>query len=268
MTLRFYEVMHYPVPLVSGVFSYWFQRDDKETKSDFSSAFSWSKKSEKFDEFLLFIQKWNWLYRNFPFVKQIFLANSITFNALKPTSDIDLFVVTQKGRIWATRLFMSVVMFCFHIKRTQKSEYKKFCISFFVDEEHLNLEKLLLDQRDVYLPYWISHLVPLYQEQRNQLFFEQNAWILRFLPHFPKKQAIFLWNQIISWRWSIKKIIEFLLYGKIWDVFEQWIEKLWLPRMKRLQKKNPELHQGVVIADGILKFHHDKREKYSKLFFS
>lgn len=156
------------------------------------SGFSWSEKSEKLDEFLFFIQKWNWIYAQFPFVKQIFLANSITFNALKSTSDIDLFVVVQKERIWTARLFMSIIMAIFQIKRSKKSEYKKFCLSFFVDEEHLNLENLLLDEKDIYLPYRIAHLVPLYQEQRNDCVFKQNTWITRFLPYFPKKQVIFL----------------------------------------------------------------------------
>lgn len=186
--------MNYPIPRLKYFFAYDRRGlSDKETlKTDFGSEFSRDTKSALFSEFLAFIEKWNWLYSQFPFVKQIFLANSLTFNALKSSSDIDLFVVTQKGRIWTARLLMSIMMFFFQIKRTPKSEFKRFCLSFFVDEEHVNLEPLLLFEKDVYLPYWVAHLVPLYQEQRNEVVFQKNAWISQFLPYFPRKQAIFL----------------------------------------------------------------------------
>ena len=62
------------------------------------------------EDFLVFLKKWKFLYHNFPFVEEIFLANSITFNALTPTSDIDLFVITKKGRIWTARLIMSLIL--------------------------------------------------------------------------------------------------------------------------------------------------------------
>jgi len=267
---RFYEIMNYPIPRLKYFFAYDRRGlSDKETlKTDFGSEFSRDTKSALFSEFLAFIEKWNWLYSQFPFVKQIFLANSLTFNALKSSSDIDLFVVTQKGRIWTARLLMSIMMFFFQIKRTPKSEFKRFCLSFFVDEDHINLESLLLSEKDVYLSYWIAHLVPLYQEQRNGVVFQKNAWISQFLPYFPKKQAIFLWNSIITGKWFFKKLIECFFGWIVWEVFERMVKKIWLPRMKRLQKKNPELHQGVVVSDWILKFHYDQRKTYSDLFFS
>lgn len=62
------------------------------------------------NEFLAFLKKWKFLYCNFPFVEEIFLANSISFNALKENSDIDLFVITKQGRIWTARFIMSLIL--------------------------------------------------------------------------------------------------------------------------------------------------------------
>lgn len=266
---HFYEMMNYPIPRLRIFFAYkWFLLDKNNLKTEIWSEFSRNSKSALFSEFLTFIQKWNWIYSQFPFIKQIFLANSITFNALKSSSDIDLFVVTQKGRIWTARFFMSIMMLFFQIKRNSKNEFKRFCLSFFVDEEHIDLEPLLLSEKDVYLPYWIAHLVPLYQEQRSEIVFQKNVWISHFLPYFPKRQAIFLWNSVILGKWLFKKLVERSFRGMVWEILERWIKKIWLTRMKRLQKDKPELHQGVIISDWILKFHYDQRKKYSDLFFS
>lgn len=261
--------MDYPIPYSRDFFAYkpWLL-NKKKLKSEFWSRFSWYYKPSLLLEFLAFIKKWNWLYLHFPFVKEIFLANSIAFNALKSTSDIDLFVVVQKGRVWTARLIMTFLMVLFNIKRTQKSEYKKFCLSFFVDEDHYDLEPLLLNEKDIYLPYWVAHLVPLYQEQITNKIFEENSWITRFLPHFPVMQTIFLWNQIITGRWIFKRLIEGILQWKLWDTFENLIKKLRFPRIIRLQKQTPELHQECIVSDSILKFHYDKRKMYSDLFFS
>ena len=69
-------------------------------------AFSWDEKGELIQDFLAFIKKWWWLYSNFPFVDQIFLANSLCFNALKARSDIDFLLLHrseefgQQGFLW------------------------------------------------------------------------------------------------------------------------------------------------------------------------
>ena len=276
-SFRFYQVMGYPIPRLRKYFQYsknWFSRMKTDDSSYFEEgikdqAFSWDEKGDLIQDFLAFIKKWWWLYSNFPFVDQIFLANSLCFNALKARSDIDFFVVTQKWRIWTARFFMSVLMWCFAIKRTKKRQFKRFCLSFFVDADHLCLEHLLLDEQDVYLPYWIAHLVPLYQRERSERFFQVNSRIRRFLPNAPLKQAIFLGKlKGFEGKGRFRRFIECIFMGKLWDLLEKLIKLIWLPRIQILREKNPDLHHGVLVQDGILKFHYDKRKIYSDLFFS
>ena len=90
------------------------------------------------------------------------MANSMSFNALHANSDIDLFAITQERRVWLARFFMTFMMWIYSIKRSSKTTRKRFCLSFFVDRNNQNLETLLLYKRDIYLPYWIAHLVPIY----------------------------------------------------------------------------------------------------------
>ena len=43
------------------------------------------------------------LYRSVPFVEQIYLCNSITFNALHHESDIDILIISKPGMLWLAR---------------------------------------------------------------------------------------------------------------------------------------------------------------------
>lgn len=111
---------------------------------------------------------------------------------------------------------MSILMWCFGIKRTKKCQFKRFCLSFFVDADHLGLEHLLLGEQDIYLPYWIAHLVPLYQRVRSERFFQVNSRIRRFLPNAPLKQAIFLGKlKVFEGKGRFRRLIECIFMGKL-----------------------------------------------------
>ena len=267
----FYEALGYPIPLNSSVFAY--QQKINPAKSrenwDFWSHwidFSREKESSYHKEYLTFVKKWSWLYKQFPFVDAIYLANSMTFNALHADSDIDLFVVAQERRVWLARFFMTLMMWVYSIKRSRKITRKRFCLSFFVDRNNQNLEWLLLHKRDIYLPYWIAHLVPIYLHAW-ALIYSQNLWIQRFLPNWSPQQHISLGIHPSEGRGLFRKIIEICFYWWIGDFFEYCIQKIWSLRIRYLIAKKPELHRSVLYTESILKFHNDNRNHYSELIF-
>ncbi|MDR0650197.1 MAG: hypothetical protein LBG59_02025 [Candidatus Peribacteria bacterium] len=47
------------------------------------------------DDYIAEIEKYATLYKSLPFVEEIYLCNSITFNALHQDSDIDLFIIAR-----------------------------------------------------------------------------------------------------------------------------------------------------------------------------
>ena len=263
-TFRFYRIMWYPIPLNSGVFAFRHKYKVEET----GNSFSWNERSKFMDEYIHFINKWWFLYRNFPFVKEIYLANSISFNALSSDSDIDIFVVCYQWRVWTARLFMSLFMLIFWIKRNNKIFSKKFCLSFFIWEDRVNLSDILIDEKDIYLPYWIAHLVPIYLHDWYASIFTNNDWIEEYLPNYNMKQNIFLWNKLYRWNWLFKNMIEFLLCWKIWFIFEKILQKKWGARMRKIMSNNPESHEWNICEKSMLKFYKDMRKYYSDLFFS
>jgi hypothetical protein len=93
--------MNYPVPQNAELF---FQYSDTNNTNKLlkhkledkqNSSFSRDKKSEYMDEYLKEIKRLKRTFQSIPFVEQIFLCNSISFNALDKNSDIDLLIIAQ-----------------------------------------------------------------------------------------------------------------------------------------------------------------------------
>ncbi|MDR2416093.1 MAG: hypothetical protein LBD75_05860 [Candidatus Peribacteria bacterium] len=152
------------------------------------------------NDYLAEIEKYATLYKSLPFVEEIYLCNSITFNALHENSDIDLFIITRPERIRTAKFW--AMLFCTFagIKRSLKKKGKRICLSFFITADHQNLYALSLPHLDIYLSYRIQHLVLLYQSNptKQPEIFKKNKRVQGVLPNYPSKQCIFLGNQVFS----------------------------------------------------------------------
>lgn len=158
-------------------------------------------------------------------------------------------------------------MWIFGIKRKKSDSAQKFCLSFFVASDHQNLESLLLDDHDVYLPYRIAHLIPLYLQDNKATIYQHNPRVQNFLPNRSSKQHIFLGNTVSHGRGIFKKFLEVCFFAQRGNMREDLLQKIWSILIQKKIKKNPDLHQGVIYTSYILKFHKDKRKEYSELIF-
>ena len=271
--LRFYEIMGYPVPKDAELF---FQYSDTQhtnenkllkdtSKNKQNNSFSRDRKSKHMDEYLKEIKRLKSTFQSIPFVEQIFLCNSISFNALDENSDIDIFIIAEPWRIRTVK-FRSMILFTLKwAKRFWKKTRKKICLSFFITSDQENLYPISLPSLDIYLAYWIAHLVLIYQPENitNNSFFETNKWVKWILPNYQQKQTISLWINPFSWNTKFKRIMETLGSWFLWNIFEvcvKFIQKT-IIRLKIIL--NPVWNKDVIISDSMLKFHQDIREKVS-----
>ncbi len=271
--LRFYEIMKYPVPKNNELFFQYSKIEPTNTNRMLKNIcddetvdwFSRDQKSEYMDEYLEEIKRLKPIFQSIPFVEQIFLCNSISFNSLNENSDIDLFIVTEPGRIRTVK-FCSMILFTLKwAKRFWKKIRKKICLSFFITSDSQNLYPISLPSLDIYLAYRIAHLVLIYQpnEDVNNSFFESNKWIKWILPNYQEKQTISLWIKSFTWNTKFKNIMETLWSWFLWNIFE-WIVKYIQKAIIRLKiMLNPVWNKDVIISDSMLKFHQDIREKVS-----
>jgi len=255
--LLFYHIMKYPVPQQYEYFL--FEKKNKNIPAPIQK-FSRSKKDPLLDEFLEIIYKHKKLYKNLPFIKNIYICNSISFNSLHKNSDIDLFIITKKNAIRRARFFSVLFFSILWLKRSLNKKTKKFCLSFYVSEEAQNLYNISLAQTDIYLAYRIAHLVPLYEEKKNtsNQIYKKNKRITIFLKNLPLQQNIFLGKKIITGNSKIKKIIEGLTKYKI---IENTIKTIRSPIVIRKTNKHKKDWRWIVISDKMLKFHADIRKK-------
>lgn len=160
-----------------------------------------------------------------PFVQALYACNSLGFLHARPESDIDLFIVARRGRIWSARFF-AVLLAKLLFRRPSAEQAKDgLCLSFFA-ASGAHLQTLTLPGGDVYYDHWLNNLLPLW-----------------------KRPAI-------SARDSDTQ------FGKLLETILRKIQWKMLPaNLKALANKGT----SVVVSDKFLKFHdHDRREYYRR----
>jgi predicted nucleotidyltransferase len=266
-TLLFYEIMKYPVPTQRQYFVY----GEKKIESNTSFTLAWPSRTDinpVVEEYVQYIKKRQRLLWSLPFIKTIYLCNSITFNHLTEQSDIDIFIVTQKKALRRARFGSAIILRILGLKRGKHQQKKKFCLSFYITEDHQNLYNISLpNTTDIYLAYWITHLVPIYEEIKwNATIYSHNTRIKSILPNTPGEQAIFLDLPCLYGKSNLKKFLEWIQKWRRGSFIEFLIRTIWLPivisKMKWLENKWTD----IIVNKYMLKFYADKRKKTSLLF--
>ena len=145
--------MNYPIPKNSILYTYISEFSDtnknttEKSKKEYinNNKFSWTQKCELMDEYIKYINGWSRIFRYIPCVRQVYLCNSITFNALHANSDIDICIITRSGYLWFARLFSWIIITLKSLKRSKgkfNNNSKKVCLSFYIDESHSNIYHL------------------------------------------------------------------------------------------------------------------------------
>lgn len=258
----FYKIMNYPIPVEKDFFSL----ENKEI-TEHKNNFSWTQRSPILKNYINFINKFWWLYRSLPFINNIYLCNSISFNAINENSDIDIFVVTKKDCLRRARFFSRIFFTMFFIKRSKNNKKRKFCLSFYTTIDNTNLYNISLPKSDIYLAYRLAHLVPLYQEEKYNIYSENNR-LLSYLPNFPQNHIINIWTKRFTWKSSTKIFIEKFFWWYFWKLFEYLIKSIWLPIVIHKKNNLKEKWRWIIINDKMLKFHQDIRKKIYIIFKS
>jgi len=264
--LLFYEIMNYPVPKDYKFFEYW----AKKEKLDYTwtQGFSRKEKNMYMETSITKINKFGNLYRSLPFISEIFLCNSISFNSLKDDSDIDIFIITKKNKLRRARFFSELYFTILWQKRFKKHKKQKFCLSFYTREDNTNLYPIMLKSKsDIYLWYRLAHLIPLYQEkENNNWLYKDNPWFSGMFPNHPQKYCINIWTQIFTWKSIFKRLIEFLFWWLFWKLVEKLIKYTRKPILRYKTKKLWDKWKWIIINDKMLKFYDDKRYQIASIF--
>lgn len=218
-----------------------------------------TRKTRKFiaEKFWTRVKFYSKTMQRVPFVRMIAVCNNLSYDNVEESSDIDLLVVAEPGYLWTARFFLTVLLHFFGVRRHGKHVAGRFCLSFFVTSEKLNMGELQIQPEDPYLAYWTQTLAPIYGEAAYKEFKKANTPWLR-----ERYGLLFLDSgkrQLFDFKASgFKRVLEW--------IFGAWFENL----MKRTLKKKTLLsaarlgpEAGVIVNDQMLKFHNqDRRKEY------
>jgi len=196
-----------------------------------------------------------------PFVRMVGICNSLAFFDAEKGSDIDIFIITEKNRMFFARLFAVIFTQILGIRRHGNRVKGRFCLSFMISAENMNLEKLKINDEDIYFIYWIRLLQPIIGQSTYHAFINENAWIKRFFEYEINQNKLLLPESKPLIRFQ--KVFEFLFKGRFGDFIEKLL-KNWQKKRSENKAKTLENRDGILISDTILKFHDvDMRGKYS-----
>ena len=202
-------------------------------------------------------------FRFIPWIRLVCVSNIIGRDNLRDGGDVDLFIVSDKNRLWLTRFFTVLIAKILNVRPQKNNTRDKICLSFFVSEENLNLENIREDENDMYFNYWFLNLAPIYSRHNSFLnLMKENKKILEQFPNY------FIQN--ISEKRQIKSFNN-NFYKKNWELIfggmEKQIKKFQLKIMpKNLLNLIPE-KKGVLVSNKIIKLHlNDRRNEFLKKY--
>lgn len=198
---------------------------------------------------------WTKVFRLIPWVEMVAVASSLPLGNVKETSDIDFFIICQKGHVWVTRFFLVGLLKLSHQRPGPKRTKNKICLSYYVTDQALSLQSAQLGHEDVVFAHYVAGFLPLYDQGGvYQRWYQDNSWYRESLPHMAE-QATVLQLGVPSWLrlWHrVARVIMILLYNSL---TKDWYTAVQLRILPDRLKTLANIDSRVIITEDVLKFH-------------
>ncbi len=188
-----------------------------------------------------------------PFLKGVFVSGSLAINNSNKSSDIDLMIIAEKGRIFTVRFFLTLFLSIIRERRTPHKIAGKICLNHYLADNALRV-----NFPSVYNAYTYLHLKPIIsREGVFERFRKEQDWM---------KDYILFWDKIFKPPFQIEKksktavILEKKLSGSLGDTIEEKLKNI---QLKRKEKNYPQgIKNGrVILNDYLIELHPDSPEK-------
>ena len=191
----------------------------------------WSRLSDEKKRGELVAEYWLWVAANrkwlalVPYVKMVAVMNSLAHDNVHADSDIDLLVVTKKGRLWVARGIMLLLLKVLGKRAWGMRRACKFSPEFFVDEDHLNVSDL--GSRSLYLKsIWVADMTPVVYGEYFNKFWNANSWLAEYLPMAYRSPRLRDWGDATTPKKPLAiKVVEWILSGGLGDRIEDRVRK-------------------------------------------
>jgi predicted nucleotidyltransferase len=164
------------------------------------------------------------MLRVIPWIKMLAVSGSVAVNNAVKDDDIDIFIITQKKRLYLTRFFTFLILKIVNKYAQGKEQKRKLCCNLFVDETNIKWQK---NKQNLYIAHEVLNLHPLIvRDEMYFKFLKENFWAQKYFKN---------WQITLPQRFSPAKDSQ----SKFLDFLEDFLRNLQLGYMKK--KKTTEV---------------------------
>jgi predicted nucleotidyltransferase len=175
--------------------------------------------------------------RHLPFIEGVAMGGSEALSNSRRESDIDIFVLTTKGRTYLARVFFTAYFQILGMRRHGKHIANRFCLNHYAEEG-----KYLNEDHNLYTAVEYASFIPFFGGDKIYKFHMKNQdWIKQYLA-----QPLFVEVKTPPAS-GIKRGMEFLINILSGDRLENFAKK-W-------QKKRIKPEEGIIVLDDELSLH-------------
>jgi len=191
--------------------------------------------NKKAEELIKIAEKVGNILIRFPYVRGIAISGSLSKNYADENSDIDLFIITAKNRLWIARTIMHAFKkLTFLVK---KEDY--FCMNYYIDEQQLEIV-----EKSIYTAIEIGTLIPLQGDIVFEKFYAANAWIRSFIPNKNMRIAT---AKLVKPSF-LKRLIELLFNNKAGDAIDNMMMNITTKRWLKKTYQKKVNHHGAIMG--------------------
>ena len=169
--------------------------------------------------------------RLIPFVRMIAVTGTLAMKNCEKNSDIDFFVVLEKGRIFTGRLLVTLVVHILGKRRYRKKIKNRICLNYFITDGSLEIQR-----QDLFAANEYSFIYPLFGFDVFQKFCETNiTWIKKFKPNWeiPDLKPARYFVGVGHLQETVQRFFESLINLFWGDRIESWQKDMQIKRIRR-----------------------------------
>jgi predicted nucleotidyltransferase len=191
--------------------------------------------NKKADELIKIALRVGELLIRFPYVRGIAISGSLSKNYADEKSDIDLFIITAKNRLWIARTFMHCLKkLTFLVK---KEDY--FCMNYYIDEQHLEIP-----EKSIYTAIEVGTLIPLQGDITFEKFYSANLWIKNFIPN--KIMRVSSAKPVKAF--ACKSFVEWMLNNRVGNAIDNMLLHITTSRWLKKTRLNKQNDHGLLLS--------------------
>jgi hypothetical protein len=188
------------------------------------------------------------LIAHFPFVRAVLISGSLSKGVMTRDADIDFFIITEPGRLWITRMLLTLFKRFFLL-----NSHRNFCLNYFIDSDHL-----AIPDRNIFTATEIGLILPVYNPVLYQDFLQANDWIRCFYPNLEAEGGV---GEIPDK--PLSHLIERLMSGQPGDRLDDFCMRLTRRFVEnKYRHLAPEQLQTDLEASKGVSRHHPESQEY------